>query len=393
MELWGAAPLEPETVAAVRPVAGRLVGDILSSVRATSPAYADVLAGPEGVGIRLGIEQAIRSFLDAVERGERPGAETGEIWRRLGEAEFQAGRSLEALREAFRTGVRAAWRGAAELASEAGVETPSVIALAEAIFVYADSLTNDVVEGYLRTQSDEASERERRRRRLATLLLDVDGHDPEAIEHAAELARWVVPRSLAVLALRDESPGAIPRRLDIDVLGGSDQEGAFLVIPDPDGPGRAAALRRAVGSEVAALGPAVAPRDARRSLRWARKALVLAHAGSIEHHAPYPIQTSEHLATLILLGDEDLAAALASERLAPLLELPEGERARLIQTLRAWLDHQRHTPHVAADLHVHPQTVRYRLGRLRELLGEMLDTPEGRFELQMALRALRALPG
>src|SRR5437763_2397555 len=123
---WGAAPLEPETVAAVRPMAGRLVNDILGSVRAASPIYADVLSGPEGVGIRLGIEQAVRSFLDAVERGQRPGAETGEIWRRLGEAEFQAGRTLEALRAAFRTGVRAAWRGAAELASEAGVPTPSV---------------------------------------------------------------------------------------------------------------------------------------------------------------------------------------------------------------------------------------------------------------------------
>ncbi len=391
MELWSAAPLEPETVAAVRPVAGRLVNDILSSVRAASPVYADVLAGPEGVGIRLGIEQAIRSFLDAVERGERPGAETGEIWRRLGEAEFQAGRSLEALREAFRTGVRAAWRGAAELASEAGVPTPSVIALAEAIFVYADSLTNDVVEGYLRTQSDEASERERRRRRLAALLLDIDGHDPEAIEHAAELARWAVPQSLAVLALGDESPGAIPRRFDVDVLGGSDQEGAFLVIPDPDGPGRAAALRRAVGSEAAALGPTVVPRDAWRSLRWARKALALSRTGAIDDHLSYPIRAREHLATLILLGDQELAAALASDRLSPLLELPQVERERMIQTLEAWLDHQRHTPRVAAELHVHPQTVRYRLGRLRELLGEPLDTADGRFELQMALRARHAL--
>jgi hypothetical protein len=374
-------------------VASRLVNDILGSVRAASPVYADVLTGPEGVGIRLGIEQAVRSFLDAVERGERPGAETGEIWRRLGEAEFQAGRTLEALREAFRTGVRAAWRGAAERASEAGVPTPSVIALAEAIFVFAEALTDDVVEGYLRAQSDEASERERRRRRLAALLLDADGHDPEAIEHAAELARWPVPKSLAALAIQDESPGAIPRRLDVDVLGGSDQEGAFLLIPDPDGPGRAGALRRAVGSEPTAVGPAVGPRDAWRSLRWARKALALAQTGAIGGGLRYPIRARDHLATLILLGDAELAGALASDRLAPLLELPEVERERLIQTLGAWLDHQRHTPRVAAELHVHPQTVRYRLGRLRELLGEKLETAQGRFELQMALRALRALAG
>ena len=81
--------------------------------------------------------------------------------------------------------------------------------LAEAIFVYADELATDVVEGYLRMQSDEAGELERRRRRVAQLLLDPDGHDPEALSRAAELARWPVPRTLAVLALEAESPLAV----------------------------------------------------------------------------------------------------------------------------------------------------------------------------------------
>ncbi|HEX5980736.1 MAG TPA: helix-turn-helix domain-containing protein [Thermoleophilaceae bacterium] len=44
-------------------------------------------------------------------------------------------------------------------------------------------------------------------------------------------------------------------------------------------------------------------------------------------------------------------------------------------------------PEVARALHVHPQTVRYRLARLRELFGERLDAPDGRFELELALRA------
>ena len=49
---------------------------------------------------------------------------------------------------------------------------------------------------------------------------------------------------------------------------------------------------------------------------------------------------------------------------------------------------------MAADLHVHPQTVRYRLARLRELLGDALDDPEARFELEVVLRAraVRASP-
>jgi DNA-binding PucR family transcriptional regulator len=36
--------------------------------------------------------------------------------------------------------------------------------------------------------------------------------------------------------------------------------------------------------------------------------------------------------------------------------------------------------------------VRYRINRLRELFGDTIDTPDGRFELELALRARRAAP-
>jgi hypothetical protein len=341
------------------------------------------------MGIKLGIEQAIRAFLDAIESGNRPARETDELWRRLGEAEFQAGRSLDDLRAAFRTGTRAAWRGAAELATRAGISAPVAIALAEAIFVYGDELATDVVEGFLRMQSDQAGERERRRRRLALLLLEPAGQDAEAVARASELARWPVPRGLAVLALAGDNPGSVTRRLDLDALVGADAAGAWLVLPDPDGPGRRAAIERALEGEPAALGPTVAPLDAHRSLRWARLALELSREGALPPATP--IRTAEHLATMILLGDRELALTLARERLAALQGLAGGERDRLLETLTAWLAHQRQTPAIAAELHVHPQTVRYRIAKLRELLGDTLETPQGRFELELALRISASL--
>jgi hypothetical protein len=375
-------------VAAVRSSVQSLVEDIIAAVRSENPTYTEVLGSPEGMGIRLGIEHALEAFLDSLEVGERPTRATGEVWRRLGEAEFQAGRSLEGFRAAWRSGTLAAWRGAAALAAEAGVPTDAVIALAEAIFVYTDELATDVVEGYLRIESDEAGERERRRRRLATLLLDSEAHDPEAVEHAASLARWAVPRSLAVLAVPGDTPGPITRSLDTDVLVGADGAGAWLVLPDPDGPGRAAALRRAVGTATAALGPTVAPREAHRSLRWARKTLALVERGALP--AERPTRALDHLATMILLDDDGLAAELVGQRLAPLEALGLPERDRMLETLASWLAHQRHTPKIAAELHVHAQTVRYRIGKLRELLGETMDSADGRFELELALRVRRA---
>jgi DNA-binding PucR family transcriptional regulator len=146
-----------------------------------------------------------------------------------------------------------------------------------------------------------------------------------------------------------------------------------------------------VGDESAALGPTVPPAQAHRSLRWARATLGLARDGALANSGP--LRVNDHLATVILLQDRELAAELMRTRLAALDELPAAERARLLDTLAAWLEHQRHTPAIAAQLHVHPQTVRYRMAKLRELLGESLDTPDGRFELVLALRIRAAYSG
>ena len=380
MSTWPAEALPSETIAVVREELGPLAQGIINAVRAASPIYGEVFGSPEGMALRLGVEQAIRAFLDAVEKGERPAGETDELWRMLGEAEYQAGRTLEDLRGAFRSGIRAAWRGAADIATRAGVSAPATIALAEAIFVYGDELATDVVEGYLRIQSDQAGERERRRRRLAALLLEPPGPDPETAARAAELAQWPLPRTVAVVAVAGDDPAAVARRLDLDVLAGSDAEGPWLVLPDPDGPGRPAMIDRALQNAPAAIGPTVALGDAAHSLRWARLALEVVPVDT------GPARAADHLADLILLQDRELATLLVRSRLAALADLPPGERERLTVTLAAWLAHQRHTPAIADELHVHPQTVRYRIARLRELLGDALDTPEGRFQLGLALR-------
>jgi DNA-binding PucR family transcriptional regulator len=62
--------------------------------------------------------------------------------------------------------------------------------------------------------------------------------------------------------------------------------------------------------------------------------------------------------------------------LAPLAGQSATSREKLTETLRAWLLHQGRRDDVAAALFVHPQTVRYRVGQLRELYGERLSDPE-----------------
>jgi DNA-binding PucR family transcriptional regulator len=94
----------------------------------------------------------------------------------------------------------------------------------------------------------------------------------------------------------------------------------------------------------------------------------------------------EHLDTIIVHGDRDLLAALRRRALAPLDGCAPGARLRLEQTLAAWLRHGGDRGAVAAHLHIHPQTVRYRLKQLRELFGpELDDDPDTRIRLTLAL--------
>ena len=73
------------------------------------------------------------------------------------------------------------------------------------------------------------------------------------------------------------------------------------------------------------------------------------------------------------------ACARSARRRAP------GQSRRLAETLRAWLVHQGRRDAVAAELQVHPQTVRYRMTRIRELFGARLDDPRARLELIVGL--------
>lgn len=94
----------------------------------------------------------------------------------------------------------------------------------------------------------------------------------------------------------------------------------------------------------------------------------------------------DHLLDLIWSWEPGLASRFADDVLAPLGDLGTKQGRVLSDTLFAWLAHQGRVPEVAAVLHAHPQTVRYRMRGLRQLLGDRLDDPLARFRLETALR-------
>jgi DNA-binding PucR family transcriptional regulator len=101
--------------------------------------------------------------------------------------------------------------------------------------------------------------------------------------------------------------------------------------------------------------------------------------------APAALDTEQRLPDLVLRADDEALADLRAAALAPLDGLSGAAREKLVATLRSWLLHHGRREQVAAELFVHPQTVRYRMGQLRELFGDRLDDPQRVLELTLAL--------
>ncbi len=75
--------------------------------------------------------------------------------------------------------------------------------------------------------------------------------------------------------------------------------------------------------------------------------------------------------------------------LARLLAYDRDHEARLVDTLRAWLNAFGDVPAAAAAMYVHQNTFRYRLRRVAEVARTDLADPEARFALMLQLRLLQ----
>lgn len=82
------------------------------------------------------------------------------------------------------------------------------------------------------------------------------------------------------------------------------------------------------------------------------------------------------------------ARALVERVLRPVLELPAEQAGELLTTLREFLDNGRSWQRTAEALHVHRQTVRYRVRRVEQLTGKQVADTGDLATLWLALKAL-----
>lgn len=371
-------------------VAERTVAAVVDDV----PSYADAFGGRMGENIERAVQQSLAAFLQLVSEGGDP--DTSPTVRpalegafALGKGEARGGRSTDVLLAAFRVGARTAWREWSAVAVAHAVPGEQLAVFAERVFAYIDRLSATSVAGHADELAKTGLARQRHREALVRLLLAAA--PTEDLVAAAERAQWHPPRTLTAVAV----PRGEERRL-LPVLGAGSLEvpdDAFaplarpitvLLMADVSGRSRASVLA-SIGVAGAILGPHRPWAQADQSVRRVLRAVELFDT------ATALVDTEEHLTELVLHADPEAFADLRARALAPLEVLRPTVRDKLVQTLRAWLLYQGRRDDIAASLYVHPQTVRYRLGQLRELYGDALQDPHRIQELTIAL-AQSAVP-
>jgi len=363
-----------------------LADEVLAAIAREVPAYARPLEGAFGAGVRSGVQMALARFLSLAgeepDAGEDRAAQGRELYRELGRGEARVGRSLDALLGAYRTGARVAWARLAQLGLAAGLPARDLVELAGAVFAYIDELSAASAEGFTAEQSALAGDRERRHRTLARLLLS---EAPRwQVEEAATVAGWLPPATLTAALVPVRAGREVASRWDGRALVAAEDDAAgtaLLLLPDVDGPGQSERLDRLLAGRDCLVGLPRPWHEARLSAALLRRAGAVAGTRAGVH------RVADCLAALVV-GSEPLALAeLTSRRLAVFDAVTPRSRERLLDTLRSWLAHLGDRQAVAAELAVHPQTVRYRLGLLRELLGADLEDPQRRFELALVLHS------
>jgi purine catabolism regulator len=92
------------------------------------------------------------------------------------------------------------------------------------------------------------------------------------------------------------------------------------------------------------------------------------------------------------IDDDEALVRMTSELLVPILSAHGDERDNeLLETLAVLLAHNMRLADAASDLFFHYNTVRHRLARLRQALGDRLDNPLQRATLGLALTGLRVI--
>ncbi|MER6614994.1 PucR family transcriptional regulator [Streptomyces xantholiticus] len=214
---------------------------------------------------------------------------------------------------------------------------------------------------------------------LEEILVDPSAAGPDsadriAVAHTGDEAIALVPLPAVSLGrLDDEAPPSSETGLHADAL--------LESVRTPLAAGLADDGRLTLGVS-AAVHSAEGLRGALEEARHARR-VAAARPGRVcaaGHH-----ELASHVLLLPFVPD-DVRRAFTARLLDPLRDYDRRHRAELIPTLEAFLDCDGSWTRCATRLHLHVNTLRYRVGRIEQLTGRDLSRLEDKLDFFLALR-------
>jgi hypothetical protein len=312
---------------------------------------------------------------------------------------------LDAVLAAYHVGGRIGWQALAEAATEE--ETGALVAAAERVLTYVQQVSAAVASAYLEEQQTIYGEERDARRGLASALLNGVPAEALAARLGAPVAAAYFVLALRIGAHPDEGDkgvgGAVAARRKMrrvqdaldgwageHALGLMEPAGGSVLLPSTvdeldtctAGLGELMELLQvAAGAEVLAGGaPAVGAQDIPRAAAQAHDVARL--AGQLGH------ATGGFVLRDVLLEYQLTRPSDAQTELSRLLD-PLDRNPDLPHTLAVYLGRDLDRRSTAAALHVHPNTLDYRLRRIVELTGLDPSTSRGLQLLGAALAARR----
>lgn len=358
---------------------GEIVADMLGSLRREVAAY----AAEEGDGLealRAHCAGHVDAFLATARTGQVPRGRAIEFVQDVGERGARDGVELEVLLRGYRTNAATLTHWVGEQASATTPEgLRAALAVTRMVMEYTDSVSGALAEAFVRESHRLLAEAGSFQRDLVEdLLAGRSGAPMETRARAAGLEPGATLQ-VAVAAARDlgRAAEAVDHQLRMARVGGlrvARHDELFIVAPAEASLGQL--LGRASAREPLAAGislPLSALGEIPRAHREARRALALAPPDGVLRLADLT------LFDYLLAGADDTARRLG----------PSGvERldAPLRETLLAYAASDLNVGATARRLHLHPNTVHYRLGRVERLTGRDVRRFADVVDLVAALR-------
>lgn len=222
-------------------------------------------------------------------------------------------------------------------------------------------------------------ERETLRREGAETLAELlqDALDPATVRR--RLTRLGLPADVVLAVVRQVADEPLSRALDdhphLMLRRGEDR----YVLAAPAAAQAIAELPGVAAGVSRPFGPGDPTRVAQREAVWAA-------SRAAESGRPL-VQYGDDTTGRWLPDDPQVLAALVEHVLGEVLRYDRTHGSHLLVSARTWLERDRRTEDAAAVLHVHPNTLGYRLKRFADLTGRDLSSTAALAEVWLAVRA------